>query len=169
MRLSSETRARLRRVKTLNTGGGLRECKVALFMYSPSIDIPQLTKVLGCAPTHAVAKGQLRHPPHGSGPSPVGLWSLEAPKALGFVEKIQYLLEATPKKLTTWRRLSKSHDVRLNCGIFLHSWNEGFDVPAHTVAEIGARGWKLGVDIYSAEGDEIINAFLSRPPRARGQ
>jgi hypothetical protein len=169
MRVSSQARARLKRAKTINSGGDLNDSTITLCLYSPTIDISKLNATLGCGPSHALAKGQLRHPPQGSGPAPVGLWFLEAPKPLGFEEKLRYLLDATPKRVSTWRRLTKNHDVQLRCGIFLHSWNEGFDLPAHMLAEIGARGWKLGVSIYSAEGDEIVEAFLTKAPQAPGR
>ena len=142
---------------------------MTLCLYSPTMDIAKLSATLRCTPTYAHEKGQLRLPPHGSGPAPVGLWSLDAPKRLGFVEKIQYLLDATPKRVPTWRRLAKNHDVQLRCGLFLHSWNAGFDLPADTVAEIGARGWKFAVDIYGAEGGEVIAAFLSKSRKVRGR
>ena len=167
MTMSVQMRARLRSAKTVSAGGDLRDSKVSLCLYSPTIDIPRLTATLGCAPTHALAKGQLRQPPHGRGPSPIGIWCLEAPKRLGFVRKVQFLLAATPSVQRTWRRLAKSHDVQLRCGIFLRSWNEGFELPAQMMAEIGARGWKFGAAIYSAEGDEIVEAFLTKPRKAR--
>jgi hypothetical protein len=169
MRVSGQVRARLKRAKAINSGGDLNDSTVTLCLYSPTINISKLSATLGCVPSHALAKAQMRHPPHGSGPSPVGLWLLEAPKPLRFEEKLRYLLGATPKRTSTWRRLSKSHDVQLRCGIFLHSWNEGFDLPADMLAEIGARGWKLGVSIYSAEGNEIVEAFLTKTPQARGR
>ena len=169
MRVSNQTRAILRRVKALNIGGDLQDSRATLCLYSPKLNVAKVTASLRCAPTNALAKGQLRHPPHGCGPSPVGRWFLEAPRPLGFVEKLQYLLDATPKTVTTWRRLVKNHDVQLRCGIFLHSWNEGFELPAHMVAEIGARGWKLGLDIYSAEGHEILAAFLRKGRKARSR
>jgi hypothetical protein len=169
MRLSSDIRARLKRAKTISSGADLNDSQVTLTLYSADIDIPKLTALLGCAPTHSQAKGQLRRPPHGRGPAPIGIWSLEAPKGLRFEAKIRYLLDATPSTVSTWRGLAKTHDMELRCGIFMHAWNEGFDLPAQTVAQLGSRRWKFGVSIYSAEGDEIVEAFLSNPLRKRGR
>ena len=169
MKVTPEIRQRLSRAKTLNSGAPLNDSKVTLALYSPHIDVAKLTSLLGCAPTHAVLKGQVRHPPHGSGPAPVGHWFLEAPKSLSFEAKILYLLKATPSNTALWRRIAKSHDVQLRCAVFLHAWNEGFDLPIETVAAIGARRWKFGVAIYSAEGDEIVEAFLANAPRSRGR
>lgn len=92
---------------------------------------------------------------------------MDAPGRLRFEKKIRYLLDVTTSDLKTWRRIAKTHDVQLRCAIFLHSWNEGFDLPADAVAEIGARLWKFGLSAYSAEGDEIVEAFLSDATRKR--
>ncbi len=160
MRVSSRTRARLRRAKALSVGGGLKDTAVNLVLYSPELDVAKVTAALGCEPTYAISKGQIRHRPHGSGPAPIGLWDLEAPKPLGFEAKIQYILDATPKATRIWRRLAKDHDIQLRCGIFLRSWSEGFELPAQMVADMGARGWKIGCSLYSAEGNEIVEAFF---------
>ena len=146
--------------KTISAGGDLKDSKVTLFLYSQNLDVAKLSALLGCTPTHAQEKGQLRRTPHGQGPAPIGLWSLEAPRTVTFEKKIQWLLDSKPASGAIWRRLANSHDVQLRCGIFMHAWNEGFELPAETVVNLGKRRWKLGVDIYSAEGDEIIDAFL---------
>jgi len=169
MKVSAETRTRLGRAKSINSGGELKDSSVTLTLYSPDINLPKLTALLGCKPTYSQVKGELRHPPHGSGPAPVGMWMLEAPKSRRFEDKIQYLLDATPSKRSIWRRLSTTHQVRLTCGIFMHAWNEGFELPVRAVAELGSREWKLGVDIYSAEGHEIVDAFLSKQSLKRAR
>ncbi len=161
-----EIEARLAKAKTINSGGDLNDSKVSLCVYSPSIDLAKVTSLLGCAPTHAHEKGQFPRP-KATMPSPIGLWALDAPTNLRFEEKIQYLLAATTKQIRTWNRLVTGHDVQLRCAIFLHSWSEGFDLPAETVAEVGKRGWKFSLAAYSAEGDEIVDAFLSKARRKR--
>jgi hypothetical protein len=160
MRVSGRTRARLRRAKALSVGGELKDTDVSLVLYSPKLDVAKVTASLRCEPTYAISKGQIRHRPHGSGPAPIGHWDLEAPKPLGFGAKIQYILDATPKATSIWRRLAKGHDIQLRCVIFLRSWNEGFELPAQMVADIGARGWKIDCGLYSAEGNEIVEALL---------
>lgn len=158
--------ARLANAKAITVGGGVSDSEVSLCVSSPSIDLAKVTSLLGCAPTHTHEKGQLPTP-KATRPSTIGLWALDAPTNLRFEQKIQYLLEATTKQVRTWNRLATGHDVQLRCAIFLHSWNEGFDLPAAMVAELGKRGWKFSLAAYSAEGDEIVDAFLSKAKRKR--
>jgi hypothetical protein len=169
MRTSKAIRARLRAAKTLSSGGELKDSKVSLCIYSEHIDIAKLTALIGRKPTHAQVKGQIRRPPHGRGPATLGHWFLAAPQRLGFEDKVQYLLDATPNSSAIWRRIEKAHDVQLRCGVFMHSFNEGFELPAETAAQIGKRKWKLLVDIYGAEGAEVLEAFLKPAIQARGR
>jgi hypothetical protein len=166
--ISSKGRARLSKAQTIRAGGDLNDSQVSLCVYSPSIDIARITSLLGCAPTRAHEKGQLSRP-KSTMPSRIGLWALDAPSSLRFEEKIQYLLAATAKQPTIWKRLAAGHDVQLRCAIFLHSWNEGFELAAETVAELGKRGWKFSLVAYSAEGDEIVDALLTKSPRKQGR
>jgi hypothetical protein len=161
--------ARLRGVKTIRAGGPLKDSKVSLCIYSEHIDIKKLTALIGRKPTHTQVKGQMRRPPHGRGPATLGHWFLAAPQRLGFEAKVQYLLDATPSSSAIWRRIEKAHEVQLRCGVFLHSFNEGFELTAETAAQIGKRRWKFLVDIYGAEGAEVVEAFLTPALQARGR
>lgn len=165
MKVTRRIQARLKGAKALSVGGGVNDSTASLCIYSSSIDLRRLTTQVGCEPTHAHRKGEAPVP--GGSPSRVGLWAVDAPGRLRFDKKIRYLLDVTTSDLKTWRRLAKRHDVQLRCTIFLHSWNEGFELPADTVAEMGARLWKFGLSAYSAEGDEIVGAFLSDAMKKR--
>ena len=143
----------------------IHDSSVSLAIYSPRLDVAKVTALVGCRPTRAHAKGHLRRPPHGDGPAPIGLWFLEAPKSLSFEDKIQYLLDRTTSRIATWRRLARGHDVQLRCGIFLHAGCEGFVLPAPMTAAIGARRWKLGVEVFGAEGEEIVDALFRKRRR----
>jgi hypothetical protein len=76
---------------------------------------------------------------------------------------------ATTNDASTWDSLSRIHDIQLRCAFFLHSWTEGVELPADVIAEIGKRHWKFGLSVYSAEVDEIIDAFLSEEMDKRNQ
>jgi hypothetical protein len=165
MKVTKRTLTRLKAATTISAGGDLNDSTVSLCIYSSNIDLPRLTAQVGCAPTHGHRKGE--RPVPGGAPARVGLWALDAPDRLRFEKKIRYLLNVTTSDPGTWRRLAKTHDVQLRCAIFLHSWNEGFDLPAEVVAEMGRRLWKFSLAAYSAEGDEIVEAFLSDAVRKR--
>jgi hypothetical protein len=167
MRITPEIRKRIAKAKFIASGGELKDSNVSLYIYSPELDVAKVTKLVGCRPSHAHAKGAIRRPPHGSGPAPIGLWCRDAPNGLRFEEKIRYVLDITTSRVATWRRLAKTHDVQLRCGIFMHAWCEGFHLPEQTMVALGARQWKLDVAIYSAEGEEIVDAFLAKGFRGR--
>jgi hypothetical protein len=83
-------------------------------------------------------------------------------KSLLIPDAVKYLLESTSNDVLVWSALSKSHSIRLSIGIFLHSWNEGLEIPCQLITEIGKRLWSMSFDLYSAEGEEIVDAFLSK-------
>ena len=142
-------------------GGAIGDSLVELVLYAADIDLGAVTAALGCSPSSALTRGQQvgRRPP-----APIGHWSLEAPRDLRFEEKVAFLLSATTPDPQVWQRLSQAHSVQLRCAAFLGSWSEGFALPAAVIAELGARGWSFSLAMYSAEGEEILDAFLSGEP-----
>jgi Domain of unknown function (DUF4279) len=157
-----ETKKILKVVKELNVGGSPKNLRANLCIYNQNIDIPLLTKLAGHEPTKSHIKGEIigRRPP-----ASIGFWDLQAPAELSFPEKIAYLVQNTSSKKMAWDKIAENNKIQLRCAIFLHSWNEGFDIPADIIAEIGKRHWIFGMSIYSADGNEIIEAFLSKNKR----
>jgi len=149
---------KIKDAKAINVGGPVVDSKATLCLYAKDIDLDTITFQLGIRPTEGVRRGEIigrRQPPK------VGHWFLEAPEELSFEEQIQYLLESTTSKHSVWTSLATKHDIQLRCAVYLHSWTEGFELPANVVAEIGARHWQFSLAIYSAEGEEIVDTFLS--------
>jgi hypothetical protein len=149
----------------LHVGGDVGEVTVELVLYAGEIDPDAVTFAVGHPPTEAHRRGD----PIGrrkKRPAPIGLWSLAAPERFSFAEQVAYLLKATTTEEAVWARLAEDHDIQLRCALYLHSWNEGFSLSAATLADVGRRQWSLEVSIYSAEGEEILDAFLT-PARER--
>jgi hypothetical protein len=142
----------------ISVGGLISDSTAGLFLYANAIDLDALSSVLGVQPTECIRRGEVVGKRK---PAPVGYWNLEAPADLPFEEKLSYLLGSTTNDASTWDSLSRIHDIQLRCAFFLHSWTEGVELPADIIKEIGKRHWKFGLSVYSAEGDEIIDAFLS--------
>ena len=148
---------KLKNVQSLDFGGRVADSRAGVWLYAEDIDIPKIARLLGCQPTEAHRKGEVV----GKGrPASIGLWALEAPLELPFDEKLAYLVKNTTSDKQAWDALATGHTIRLSCAIFLHSWTEGFVIPVDTVAEIGNRHWLFGMSVYSAEGDEVLDAFL---------
>ena len=142
-------------------GGAVRDSLVELVLYATDIDLDAITAAVGCLPSSALLRGQQvgRRPP-----APIGHWSLEAPNDLRFEEKVVFLLSATTADPHTWQQLAQAHKVQLSCAVFLSSWTEGIELPAAVVADLGRRQWALSLAMYSAEGEEVLDAFLSGQP-----
>jgi len=147
-----------RKGKSISVGGPVTDSTATLCLYANDIDLDAISSRLGVKPTNGVKRGEVVG---NRRPASIGLWSLEAPENLPFEEKLRYLLGVTAKETSTWDSLSLTHTIQLRCAFFLHSWTEGFDLPADVVAEIGNRHWAFSLAAYSAEGDEIFDGFLS--------
>jgi hypothetical protein len=145
-------------VKSLSVGGPIVDTSATLCLYADNIDPDTISLRLGTRPTSALKRGDVvgRRKP-----APIGQWSLEAPENLTFEEKLQYLLRVTTNERSTWDSLALVHRIELRCAFFLHSWTESVDLPADIVAEIGNRHWAICLSVYSAEGEEIVETFLS--------
>lgn len=154
---------RLASVDYLYVGGFPSDSRATLCIYADEIDLSSLTTSIGCQPTRARRKGEKDNDRPKVPPAPIGQWFLEAPQELAFVEKIKFLLEATTSDTGVWYEIRQTHDIQLRCVISLHSWNEGFSLLPEVLAEMGNRCWAILLSMYSAEGDEIVAAFLQGP------
>ena len=155
----SEHTKRLKGVETINVGGPANDSRASLCIYSDDIDIDTISRLLECEPTKAHRRGDMVGKSKTT-PAKIGLWSLDAPSELSFENKLGYLISSTTPKRKAWDELATNHKIWLRCAIFLHSWTEGFGLPAKLIAEIGHRHWEFGLSMYSAEGNEIVDAFL---------
>ncbi len=144
----------------ISVGGPSTDSNVSLCIYKDNIDLQALTALIGCEPTRARRKGDKVADRPKIPPAAIGQWFLEAPPALPFEEKIQFLLESTTSDSDVWQLIRQSHKIRMSCAIFLHSWTEGFDLSPEIISGIATRYWEFSLSMYSAEGDEIVNSFL---------
>lgn len=149
-------------VEAIYVGGSPSDSKATLCIYADEIDLEALTKVIGCEPTKARRKGEKDEKRPKIAPAPVGQWFLEAPDNLSFEDKIKFLLQSTEADFQIWQEVHKIHRIQLRCVIFLESWTEGFSFSPETLLEIGKRKWEFSLSMYSADGDEIVDAFLNK-------
>ena len=146
---------------TIYVGGGSSDSKATLCIYTDNLDPSTLREKIGYLPTRTRLKGEKDTDKPSIPPARTGLWLLDAPKDLSFIQKITFLLEATESDPNVWREIAQSHDIQLRCAIFLHSWTESFSLPREILKELAERGWEFSLSMYSAEGDEIVDAFLT--------
>ena len=160
--MDDEVLRRLQQAESLRVGADLGDSEVTLAVYGNDLDPDSVTEIVGCPPTHALRKGE-RHKSYPKRcPVPIGQWFLEAPASLAFEDKIAFVLEKTTSDRKAWSVLGEIHDLQLRCVVYLHSWAEGFSLAPSILQRIAERGWSFGLSMYSAEGDEIIDAFLGK-------
>lgn len=153
---------RLAEAKSLHVGGSPTNSMATLCIYADDLDPEHVTATVKCLPTKARRKGEC-YPDRPKIPAaPLGQWFLEAPDDLSFIDKIQFLLNSSTDVENEWQTLAESHSLQLHGAVFLESWTEGFELSNDMLAEIARRKWSFSLSMYSAEGEEILNAFLSR-------
>lgn len=165
MNNDKKIRKRLAGVDALNVGGAPTISQATLCIYADNLEPEVVTATVKCAPTKARRKGERDTDRPKIRNAPVGQWFLEAPGELPFDDKIQFLLKSTCNEESVWRDLAESHQIELRATIYLASWTEGFQLSNITLAEIAARKWSFSLSMYSAEGEEILEAFLGRAGR----
>lgn len=124
--------------------------KASLGFFGDALDPAELTRLLGAEPTHAYRKGD-----NARAPGRVGSWRLEAQaREPGDLDaQIRELLDGLTTDLSVWRELSTRFRSRVFCGLFMRESNEGLEIDPATLAELGARGLLLSMDIYDASPD----------------
>lgn len=138
-------------------GGEVVDSKACLCIYGTTLDVAAMTAMVGCAPSSAWDGG----PVHAGLPDRIAYWHVEAPAALGFVEKIRYLLDSTSPDAAVWAGIASERRVHLSCVLRLRSQGEGFALPSDVVTEVGARRWDFSVSVFGADGDEGLDPLMS--------
>jgi hypothetical protein len=132
----------------VEAGGLVDKSRLTLGVHGETVDPDEISRLLGCAPTSAHRRGDLRR----SGPPwPKGAWllSVEAESPAGPDELAHLLLGRLPADEALWADLRGRFRVQLMFGIFTERWNRGFELSANAVRLINALGIGVGVDIYA--------------------
>jgi hypothetical protein len=134
-------------------GGPIDLTRVTLGIYGVDLDPDEISALLGCSPTHAHRRGDLR--PRGVPPWPKGAWllSVEGKSPTEPEELLNQLLEKLPMDPAVWRNLRARFTVQLGFGLFLDAWNRGFDLSPATLERVSQLGASLDFNIYP-EGHE---------------
>lgn len=124
----------------------------SLQLSGDALDPLAITRILGTPPTLTYARGDPVPTGRGTRTARFGLWSLEATatEPADIDAQVTQLLSGLPADLGIWRELSDRYTLRLFCGWFLQSGNEGVALSPTTLAALGERGIALDLDIYSA-------------------
>lgn len=126
-----------------------------LRIFGDDLDPHEVTRLLGAEPTARASKGDVRRAASGNTVTArSGSWLLEtvAPDAGDLNTQISTLLANVTDDLSVWRELSQRYQCDVFCGLFMGSANEGEELQPRTLAMLGNRGLRLGLDIYGFAG-----------------
>ena len=132
-----------------------RSC-ISLRIFGTDLDPAILTTRLGCVPTAAARTGDTRTTPHGELRFiREGFWRLDSGEINGgeLEVKAAALLSRLTSDLDVWREIAERYRVDLFCGLFLETWNEGFELSPRLLSMLGERHIAIGFDIYPADAD----------------
>jgi hypothetical protein len=136
----------------------LHRSVVTLRISGDELDPVEITRALGCSPTHGQRKGETLTGASGrTRIAKFGMWRLEAadrvPEDLN--GQIAELLGQLAPSLDVWRGIGAKYRMDLFCGLFMHVTNEGLALSADSLAALGERGIELGLDIYGPAKEEL--------------
>jgi hypothetical protein len=124
---------------------------VSLRIFGKKLVPEDITRQLGCFPTEAAKAGDKKPKPDGSTMViKKGYWRLEYGErnAISLEEKIGDILDRLTQDLQAWHNITHNYQADLFCGIFLDSWNEGFDLCPELMCKLCERNLRIEFDIY---------------------
>ncbi len=142
----------------------LARSKASLRIFGDDLNPDEVSHLLGCVPTEAWTKGQVKV--FQSGREVVrksGAWFLRAATAEpeNLDGQVAELMARMSSDLDIWSTVTQKYKVDLFCGWFLEDSNEGVSVAAHTLRLLGERGIQLSLDIYGP--DETNDSEQAQP------
>jgi hypothetical protein len=112
----------------------------------------EITKLMECDPTTSYAKGDvIRGSKSGREiAKKTGMWGLSATDCApeNIDAQVSEVLAKLPSDLALWEALAARFEMDLFCGLFMENTNEGSEISAGTLFDLGARRIKLSLDVY---------------------
>lgn len=134
----------------------LAKAVAALRIVGDDLIPSEVTRLLGCEPTTAWAKGEERTFAAVTRTTSFGMWSLEAQETspANIDAQVSVLLDRLARDLGVWADLRDRFEVDLFCGWFMEVGNEGVSLEPSTMLALGERGILLDLDLYGGDNDK---------------
>jgi hypothetical protein len=135
----------------------LHRTAVTLRLFGDDLDPNEITELLGAEPTSAAAKGGVLKSAKGvERVARTGSWRLKAADhSPGNIDaQVDQILSGLTNDLAAWRDLTERFSSDIFCGLFMQAGNEGLELRPETMASLGSRGLRLGLDVYGSSADE---------------
>ena len=129
---------------------------MTLRFFGDDLDPNEITSRLGCQPTVGAKMGEVWTTARGAEKiARTRTWRLDAntmrPSDLN--AQVAELLAPLNDDLSVWIDLTVRYKADVFCGIWMEQSNEGTDLSAKTLRNLGARGLPLEIDIYDPSPD----------------
>ena len=131
------------------TGGLVERTVVTLALYGDDLDPPEITRIIGCEPTHAHRRSEPRAGHEFKNPYKSGAWLLtvKMEKPQGPEEATERLLDLVPGDERVWKDLSERFELRISYGIFFSGMNRGFALSHNVQKRLVKYHAKLDFDL----------------------
>jgi hypothetical protein len=132
----------------------LARSKASLRIFGDDLIADEVSRLLGCSPTEAWTKGQVKV--SRSGKELIrksGAWFLKVSDSEpeNIDGQVSELMAQMTSNLEVWATVAQQYDVDLFCGWFMEVSNEGVSVSVHTLSLLAERGIELSLDIYGPD------------------
>jgi len=139
------------RARALVVGGAIDRVHASLSFTGDDLQPDKMTTRLGCRPTDAHSKGDVKQVGPRRYVKLTGHWSRHAgpwkKEDVGkAIERVMNVVDASPPTL---RSLARRFNGRIWLGLSTERFNRGFDLQPTTLKMMADRGLKLTVDIYA--------------------
>ncbi len=106
---------------------------------------------MGCQPSFAFAKGDIKSSKAGSIVRKSGMWALEARKQApaDLDAQVAEIFSRLPEDPAVWARFREEFEVDMFCGFWMCETDEGMIVSAQTMKILADRGISLGFCVYA--------------------
>lgn len=140
----------------LRVGGAIQDSTVSLRLIGDDLDPEEVTRLLGCAPTRAWRKGDVREYSRGQVAQRTGVWYLasDTDRSVPPEEQVRALVAQVPADPAVWEALARRFHIDVFCGIHLDEWNRGCGFGPDLLRRLGEMKAALDLDIYGP--DETI-------------
>lgn len=137
-------------------GGSIDETTVSIRFFGEQLDPDKLTEWLGYKPSYWQYKGDVIFQGQYRKIAKEGCWilSTERDNQSSLEEKVTSLLDKLADDKKLWQELTTQFRVDVFCGIFMQTWNRGFELSPQVMNRLAERNVVIGFDIYYEGEDE---------------
>jgi hypothetical protein len=127
----------------------VKKSTVSLRVYGKDLIPDKISVLLGACPTSGLTMAENKA-------GKVGMWRLQASsrEPADLDSQIQELLSQITGDLAVWQSITDKYQADIFFGLFMGRRNEAVAISAQSMAALGTRGIRMGLDIYGGIDEE---------------